>query len=310
MREFIINANDANQRVDKYLSKSLKKLPKNLMYKYIRNKKIKVNRSRCEISQKLNEGDTVQMYISEEFFDDEVRLNFLEASKKLDILYEDEHLLIVNKEANLLVHSDTEEQKDSLIQRILRYLYEKNEYDPVNEKSFTPSLCHRIDRNTEGIVIAAKTADALRLMNEKIRNHEIEKHYLCIVEGNIKKHAVLKHYYMKDEKNNKAMLINEEKTGYVPVELEYEVIEQKTKYALVDVNLITGKSHQIRAQFAKTGHPLYGDLKYGAKNGKRNSQALCAYKIIFKFKDDNLLGYLNEKTIEIDSKLKKEFAAL
>lgn len=301
MREFIINRNDADQRLDKYLAKSLKRLPKSLMYKYIRNKKIKVNRKRCEISQRLNEGDLVQMYISEEFFEEQNDLSFMQASDQLNVLYENEHLLIVYKPANLLVHSDDANQFDTLMDRILKYLVKTKAYDPYGEKSFTPALCHRIDRNTEGIVIAAKTAEALRMMNEKIRQREIEKHYLCIVEGQLRGSKKLVHYYRKDEQKNKAILSSIFKEGLSEVSLIYQSLAVKERYSLLDIDLLTGKSHQIRAQLSFIKHPLLNDVKYQGKPFRQlEGQALCAYKICFSFTSDaGCLNDMKNKVIEI-----------
>lgn len=301
MREFIINRNDADQRLDKYLAKSLKRLPKSLMYKYIRNKKIKVNRQRCEISQRLNEGDSVQMYISEEFFDDQSNSSFMQASDQLDVIFENEHILIVYKPANLLVHSDEADQFDTLMDRILKYLVKSKAYDPQSEKSFTPALCHRIDRNTEGIVIAAKSAEALRMMNEKIKQHEIEKHYLCIAEGQLRGSKKLVHYYHKDEQKNKAILSSTPKDGWNEVSLIYKSLAVKDNYSLLDIDLLTGKSHQIRAQLSFIKHPLLNDIKYQGKLYRQlEGQALCAYKIRFSFTSDaGCLNNLKNKEIEI-----------
>lgn len=303
MREFIINRNDADQRLDKYLAKSLKRLPKSLMYKYIRNKKIKVNRKRCEISQRLNEGDLVQMYISEEFFEDQSNLSFMQASDQLHVIYENEHLLIVNKPANLLVHSDDANQFDTLTDRILKYLVKTKAYDPHLEKSFTPALCHRIDRNTEGLVIAAKSAEALRVMNEKIRQREIDKHYLCIVEGQLRGSDKLVHYYRKDEAKNKAILSSVPIDGWSEVSLIYKSLAVKDNYSLLDIDLLTGKSHQIRAQLSYIKHPLLNDIKYQGKPYRQlEGQALCAYKICFSFTSDaGCLNDLKNKEIEIEN---------
>lgn len=313
MREFTINQNDANQRVDKYLSKSLKKLPQSLMYKYIRNKKIKVNRSRCEISQRLNVGDTLQMYIAEEFFDDEVTLDFLQSDGQVDILFENEHVLIVNKAVGVLTHSDEKTFQDTLIMKILKYLYLTKVYDPQVEASFTPACANRLDRNTQGIVLAAKTAQGLRSLNELIKLKKIEKHYHCIVEGCLPKtHDHLCHYYLKDEQLNQAKICDTLQEGWSQVVLGYQVLKQQGDYSLVDVHLITGKSHQIRAQFAYIGHPLYGDFKYHAHKSKRNTQALCAYSLKFHdIENTNVLADLNEKAIYLaNPPFDDEFALL
>lgn len=304
MREFIIRENDSDQRVDKFLMKALPKLPKSLMYKAIRNKKIKVNRKRCEISQRLVCGDTMQLFLAEEFFETEPQeYTFLQASIKLDVVYEDEHLLIVNKETGLLAHSDTKEFQDNLMDRILHYLYDKKEYNPQKEQSFTPALCHRIDRNTEGLVIAAKTAAALRFINEKIKEREIKKTYLCIVEGKMtQKSGELVLYHEKDEKKNKAKIYDTWKEGCKETRTAYRVQKQKGNYALLEIDLKTGKSHQIRASFAHIGHPLLGDIKYGASKTKYNYQILCAWKLEFKFKETpDTFAYLNGLTIQLSS---------
>lgn len=183
MRSFTIRENDAGQRMDKFITKAVPLLPKSLMYKYLRLKRIKLNGKRCEISTRLTAGDVVEMYIGDEFFDTAPEESFRFAGPMVPIVYEDEHLLLVNKPAGLVVHEDESQTPDTLIGRILRYLAEKGEYDPATEQSFTPSLCNRIDRNTSGLVICAKTAAALRVMNEKIKLRQIDKRYRCLVHG-------------------------------------------------------------------------------------------------------------------------------
>lgn len=297
MREFIIGNNDANQRVDKFITKAMPTMPKSLMYKYIRNKKIKVNHKRCEISQRLQVDDTMQCYISEEFFEQSISYDFLKVSAKLDVIYEDAHLLIVNKPVGLLAHSDQKEVQDNLADRVLHYLYAKKEYDPTLEQSFTPALCHRIDRNTQGIVIAAKTSEGLRRMNEKIRNREIDKRYLCIAEGIFAKKKEHLTLYHKKLDNNKADILPYEKEGYVKIETAYRVLKEQHGHSLVEVELLTGKSHQIRAVMAYLSHPLLGDIKYGAGKGELRMQALCAYQVSFPFKEeDTVLQGVKDKT--------------
>ncbi|MEF2919031.1 MAG: pseudouridine synthase, partial [Acutalibacteraceae bacterium] len=165
MREIIINRNDANQRLDKYLSKRFKTMPQSLMYKYIRTKYIKVNNKRCEISTMLKEGDVLKLFIKDEFFENETtseNYDFLKAPKNIDIIYEDENIILIDKKPGIIVHPDEKYHFDSLISRVLHYLYDKGEYHPRDDKAFTPALVNRIDRNTGGIVIAAKNADSLR----------------------------------------------------------------------------------------------------------------------------------------------------
>ncbi len=281
MKDFRINENDAGQRVDKFLSKAIKKMPKSMMYKAIRNKKIKVNRKRCSIDQILQVGDSIQCFLPPDVFDTEVSMDFLKAKITFEVVYEDDFLLIVDKPANTLVHQANMSDND-LVNQIKRYCYEKGEYNPYEEHSFSPSLCHRIDRNTTGLVIAAKKASALRFVNECIRNRSLKKYYLCICEGVFeKKHALLKHYYKKDEELNKAFIFDDDRDSGLEVSLTYRVLKDNDSFSLVEVELISGKSHQIRAQLSHMHHPLLGDSKYGSKYRRKDGQALCAYRLIF-----------------------------
>lgn len=266
MREFIINFNDAGQRVDKFLSKAVKKLPKSLMYKYLRTKRIKLNNKKCEISTKLNEGDVLSLYINDEFFDENEQLDFLSVPTNLNIIYEDENILLIDKKNGLVVHEDDENTVDTLINRIKHYLYEKGEYNPENEASFAPSLCNRLDRNTGGIIICAKNAESLRILNQKVKDRELEKLYLCITVGiPPKKEDTLTAYLEKDEGKNQVFISNKKTQTNKTIVTQYKVLETKDNLALVEVDLITGRTHQIRAHMAYIGCPLLGDGKYGIK---------------------------------------------
>ena len=200
-----VGKNDAGLRLDKFLAKAVRGLPMSLMYKYIRTKKIKVNRARTQQSYMLAEGDEIQLFIREEFFDvpakDEDAL--FRIRPKLEILYEDENIMLLNKRPGVLVHEDTAATENTLVLHMKAYLAQKGEYDPASEQSFAPALCNRIDRNTGGIVIAAKNAEALRVMNEKIKNNEISKFYLCAVHGTPSpKSAELRGYLKKNSADN------------------------------------------------------------------------------------------------------------
>lgn len=296
MREFIIQKDDANQRVDKFIMKTMKTMPKSLMYKYIRNKKIKVNRKRCEISQRLQEGDTLQCFIPEEFYETKKELKFLEISSQINCLYEDDNIALIYKPSGLLIHSDINEVQDNLADRFLHYLYKRKEYDPAVSQSFTPALCHRIDRNTEGIVIAAKNAEALREMNTFIKERKVEKYYLCIIEGTLNKQEDVVTLWHRKGEGNRVDISPVEKPGYQKTVTGYRVLNVKKNLSLIEVELITGKSHQIRGVMSYLGHPLFGDVKYGGKKNNRNDyQALCAYKVRFHVKKETLLSYLDEK---------------
>ncbi len=315
LKTFIISKNDSGQRLDKFISKAVPALPKSLMYKYIRTKRIKVNSKRGEISTKLLEGDTVDMYINDEFFAPvDEHYDFLSASKKLDIVYEDENILLLDKKVGLLSHPDESEYNDTLITRVKRYLYEKGEYDPKDENSFAPALVNRIDRNTGGIVIAAKNAESLRILNQKLKDRELEKYYLCVIHGILKKKSgLLNGWLIKDEKKNKVRVFEHEQHGSKEIKTKYSVISEKDGLSLVEVELLTGRTHQIRAHFSSIGHPLLGDGKYGTNSLNKplgyKKQFLYSYKLRFAFTSDaGILEYLNKKEFEVpDVWFKKEF---
>lgn len=315
MREFMISNDDANQRLDKFVLKTVKKMPKSLLYKSIRNKKIKVNRKRCEANQRLAINDTVQMFLSEDLFEEEA-IDF--TSSQLfttdQIVYEDEHIIVLNKEAGVLCHSEKKEDQDTLIQRLWHYLYEKGEFDPNKVQSFKPALANRIDRNTQGIVLAAKDATSLRALNEIIRSRKLKKIYHCIIEGKMKKHDTLILYHQKQTEQNKALMSMTFKEGYQETKTSYQELHSNGNYSLLEVELHTGKSHQIRSSFAFLHHPLYGDVKYGAKKRKYHYQALCSYQVEFLDLTDDpqleALAYLSFqkmqlKTCEIDELYKQ-----
>lgn len=305
MKQFTAGKNDAGQRLDKFIRKAVPALPQSLMYKEIRRKNIKLNGRRAQISDKLCEGDVITLYIKDEFFAP-VResYDFLTASKKLDIVYEDENLMLLNKSVGLLSHPDNNEYNDTLISRVQRYLFEKGEYDPKDENSFTPALVNRIDRNTGGLVIAAKNAESLRILNLKLKNREIHKYYLCVVHGILdKKSGLLEAWMLKDENKNRAQVFDREIPGSKLMKTKYTVISQRKDLSLVEVELLTGRTHQIRAQFAHIGHPLLGDGKYGtnALNKKYGykKQFLYSQKLKFSFESDaGILNYLDGKEFE------------
>lgn len=306
MKEFNITANDAGQRLDRFLAKAVPLLPASLAQKYIRIKRIKLNGARAERDSRLQAGDVLQLYINDEFFDRPREDNaFLTvAAPKLNIVYEDDHILLVDKRPGLAVHPhDGAEYGRTLIDHIQAYLYQKKEWRPREENSFTPALCNRIDRNTGGIVIAAKTAEALRVMNQKIKDRELDKRYLAIVEGTPKpSKGSLKGYLFKDAKKNRVFVTDAPQAGSKFCQTNYMVLASVKALSLVECELITGRTHQIRAQFAHAGHPLLGDGKYGKldKRFDRNYQALYSYKLTFTFSTDaGQLSYLNGKSFQV-----------
>lgn len=307
MKQITVGANDAGQRLDRFLAKAVPLLPASLAQKYIRVKRIKRNGVRAARDERLEAGDILQLYINDEFFEPPREENaYLTVMKpKLNIVYEDENLLLVDKRPGIAVHPhDGAEYGRTLIDQIQAYLYQKHEWNPRAENAFTPALCNRIDRNTGGIVIAAKNAQALRVINQKIRDRETEKRYLAIVEGTPTPRAgSLSGYLFKDAKKNRVYVTDTPQRGAKTCRTDYVTLESRGGLSLVECALVTGRTHQIRAQFAHAGHPLLGDGKYGKldKSCDRNYQALYAYKLTFRFTTDaEALNYLNGKTFQVE----------
>ncbi|MGN0699678.1 MAG: RluA family pseudouridine synthase [Oscillospiraceae bacterium] len=308
MTEITVAKNDAGQRADRFLSKAYPNLTLPLICKLMRKKRIKLNGAKAEPNTKLREGDVFRFYLSDELLSKEqsARENdFRTVPSELSIIYEDENLLLVDKPVGMVVHEDNDNTADTLINRILCYLWKKGEYDPENEQSFVPALCNRIDRNTCGIVIAAKTAEALRVLNQKIRDRELVKLYLCVVSGTpARREGTLTAYLKKLPEENRVIISEKKQPDYLTIKTKYRVLESRGEQSLVEVDLLTGRTHQIRAHFAHIGNPLLGDGKYGVN--KLNTslgyryQALCSYKLIFRFTTEaGALEYLNGREFEI-----------
>lgn len=301
MRELRIGENDGGIRLDKFLSRYFPTMPRSLMYKYIRNRCVRLNGRRASESDILSAGDMLTFYISDEFFGVQRDDAFLRIKPRVDVVYEDENILIADKPVGLLVHSDDSESYNTLINHIKAYLYEHGEYDPATENSFAPALCNRIDRNTCGLVFAAKNAASLRAMNEKIKNREIGKFYLCVVHGLVRGDSgELRGFIEKDSEKNKVRVSESASSGAKESVTRYRVIARDRTRALtlLEVELVTGRTHQIRASFAACGHPLLGDGKYAVNKKDRErgffSQALCAYRAEFRFRTfGTVLDYLD-----------------
>lgn len=306
MKEFIISKKDEDKRLDKWLIAELPLLTMGLREKYIRLKRIKVNGKGAQRDTRLKAGDVLNLYINDEYFEKPKKVDpFLSKIKpRLDILYEDENILLVDKRPGLMVHPDGAEKVNTLIAHVQAYLYQKGEYDSMDREAFAPALCNRIDRFTGGIVIVAKTEAAMRVINQKIRDREIEKHYLCIIHGRIRPaNGKLHSYISKGESKHKVTVLKNPAPGAQEALTGYQTLAVKDNLSLMACELFTGRTHQIRAQFAFAGHPLLGDNQYGNvrmnERYDRNFQALYAYRLVFSFSTDaGDMNYLNGKCFQ------------
>ena len=309
MKEFIIQHNDSAQRLDRFVGKAVPLLPESLLQKYIRLKRIKVNGKGSRRDFRLSEGDRVQLYIVDAFFEAPREENsYLKVSTpRLNIVYEDENILLADKKPGVLCHSAGKWDYNTLVANLQAYCYQKGEWRPGEENSFAPALCNRIDRNTGGIVIAAKNAEALRIVNEKIRDREIEKRYLCAVHGRPKPpEGRLENYIFKDAKKNQVYVREKPEPGARTAVTDYRVLKSANGLSLVECTLHTGRTHQIRAQMAHAGWPLLGDGKYGSERKNRayretEGQALYSYALRFVFPTDaGALNYLRGREFRVE----------
>lgn len=304
MREITIGKNEANQRIDKFLRKYMPKASMGFIYKMIRKKNIKLNNKRTPQEYILKEEDQIQLYLSEEtikgFLEEKTIYN---VKRNFDIVYEDKNLILVNKPQGLLVHEDHKEQENTLVNQVIKYLYDQGEYNPKEEKTFVPASVNRLDRNTSGIVIIAKNYETLQNLNEMVRKKEyIRKYYLTIVKGQIKNGQELKGYLMKDTNLNCVKLVSKETEKAKFIYTKYKPIKTSHKYSLLEVEIITGRTHQIRLHLSSTSHPIIGDDKYGDEKVNKifkdkfnlKYQFLHAYKITF-YKCIGNLKYLEGK---------------
>ncbi|MDD6279664.1 MAG: RluA family pseudouridine synthase [Oscillospiraceae bacterium] len=302
MTEFTIKKNDSGQRVDKFISKALPDMPKSLIYKLIRKKDIKLNGKRCEISDVLRDGDILRVYAPADFSTKKTDMEFLKAPSDIEIIYEDENIIVVNKPAGLAAHSGNDRESDTLVNRIKHYLYLRGSYAPESEASFAPALCSRLDKNTCGLVTAAKNAAALREMNAGIRDGFVTKIYHCAAVGvPAEKNGILSAYHFKMSEGNIVKISDFPKNDYRPIKTGYKLLAQSDGLSLLEITLYTGRTHQIRAHLSHIGLPVLGDPKYGSSAANKRYgvqvQALCAYRLRFSFSKDSPLEYLNEISI-------------
>ena len=304
MKEIKIDENQENQRLDKFLMKYFNTAPKSFIYKMLRKKRIKYNGSKADGNEIIKAGDTLIMYLAEDTMDGFMQEKSIKkAERHFGIVYEDKNILIILKPAGILTHPEKPEDKDSLIDQVLYYLSENGEYDNSKSSSFTPALCNRLDRNTSGIVLAGKNLAAVQEINKAISERKIKKLYFTLVKGKIDKAGSLVGYMTKSSFENQVRISEEDRSGFgKKVVTEYRPVLMNENYTLLEVNLVTGKSHQIRAHFQKMGHPVLGDRKYGdLKLNKMvkekyglNNQFLHAYKVIWN-NNEGKLSYLNGK---------------
>lgn len=295
-----IGTNEAGQRMDKFLRKWLKDVPLSAIYKSIRKGDVRVNGIKAKEKYFLSEGDIVE---TRDIISETKKEKFTRIENKLKITYEDDNMVMVEKWPGVLVHSDIKGGQPTLTDYVLSYLFDKGDYTPENEVTFTPAPCNRLDRNTSGIVIFGKNFESLKLLNEMIRERKIKKYYMALVKGRIKD-GVYEAYISKNEDSNISRVFDSPKTDSKKIAMEVKNVQSCGALSLIEIDLLTGRSHQLRAHLAHLGNPIVGDSKYGDK--KMNSvffnkyelsyQYLYAYKVVFKDCPEKL-QYLENKTI-------------
>ncbi|MBR5560842.1 MAG: RluA family pseudouridine synthase [Clostridia bacterium] len=306
MKSISVDKTWDGRRLTRFLQKTMPSASMGHIRKFLRLGRIKVDGKKGTEETLLTEGSVVDLYVEDEFFAEVEREDpfYSKIRPRLTILYEDEHIMLLDKRAGLICHPDEGEKVNTLLTHAQAYLYQKGEWNP--KRDFAPALCNRIDRFTAGIVILAKTQEALRAMDEKIRTHEVQKYYLCVVHGKMKyKDGTLRHFLYKKPEQKKVTVLRKNEPGSKEAITYYQAIDENNNLTLCECLLGTGRTHQIRAQFAAIGHPLLGDNQYGnakqnEKYGRMNGQALCAYRLIFDFEGDaGCLNALNGLTVQV-----------
>ena len=301
MQSIIVSKNEANQRLDKLLAKYLNKAPKSFLYKMLRKKNITLNGKKADGSEKLAERDEIKLFLADETIAKFSEVSVDEVEEEIRIIYEDENILLINKEVGML--SQKAEQTDvSLVECIISYLLKSNQLTKEELRSFKPSICNRLDRNTSGLVVAGKTLVGLQTMAKLFKDRTIDKYYHCIVKGRVEKQQRIEGYLYKDEKTNKVSISDRPVEGADPIATEYVPLKTNGTYTLLQVKLITGKTHQIRAHLQSICHPIIGDYKYGnrgvneqmKKQFSLENQLLHAYCLRFP-KLEGACGNLSEK---------------
>ena len=306
MKSIQVDRSWDGRRLTRFLQKAMPSATMGQIRRFLRLGRVKVDGKRAGEETVLRESAVVDMYVEDEFFAEAERADpfYSKIRPKLTILYEDEQVMLLSKRAGLVCHPDEGEKVHTLLTYAQAYLYQKGEWNPKTD--FAPALCNRIDRFTAGIVILAKTQEALRAMDAKIRTHEVQKYYLCIVHGRMKyPEGTLRHWLTKKPEQKKVTVLRKNEPGSKEAVTYYQAIDERDGLTLCECLLGTGRTHQIRAQFAAIGHPLLGDNQYGQarqneKYGRVNGQALCAYRLIFDFEGDaGCLNGLNGLTVQV-----------
>lgn len=298
-----IGTNEAGQRLDKFLRKYLKDVPLSAIFKALRKGDIRVNGVKKKENYSLQLDDAIEIKYIQSKTEKKDKSFIKVNSSGLKITYEDENILIVEKWPGVLVHPDQKGSEPSLTDYVLSYLNEKGDYVPEKEVTFTPASCNRLDRNTSGVVIFGKNFESLRSMNELIREGMVKKYYNALVKGRIKD-GLYKGYISKDENENISKVFDKKVPNTKEISMEVKTIQSNGAFSLVEIDLITGRSHQIRAHLSHLGNPIIGDYKYGDKKLNSffdnkfglNYQFLYAYKLIFKG-GEGKLEYLKNKTV-------------
>lgn len=286
MHELHITENEAGQRLDKLLAKFLNEAPKGFIYKMLRKKNITLNGKKASGSEKLTPGDCVKLFLSEDTIAKFSANQVTETEGSLEIIYEDAHILLLNKPVGMLSQK-ARDTDVSAVEHLISYLLRSGQITKEELQTFHPSVCNRLDRNTSGILVAGKSLAGLQEMSRFFKERTIEKYYLCPVSGIVEDSAYIRGFLQKDEKNNKVRILKMEEKGSLPIETEYRPLKSGGNVTLLEVHLITGKTHQIRAHLASEGHPIIGDYKYGdrrlndsyQKQYGLKSQLLHAYRL-------------------------------
>lgn len=297
-----MDKNENDQRIDRFLKKYLANASQGTIYKLLRKKRIKLNNKRANPEDMILQGDSIQFYLSDETLDSFIpEVEIVKCSANINIIYEDENIILINKPKGVLSHSVNKEYGDNIVDSMVSYLISKGDYKPRIEKTFTPAICNRLDRNTSGIIIGAKNYTALKDINEAIKSRKIKKFYKCMVVGRVDNDILLSGYLLKDEEKNKVKIYNEKMEGTKEIHTYIKTLDKTNDYSILEIDLITGRTHQIRAHLSSIGHPIVGDIKYGdvkvnqyfKQKYRLESQFLHAHKICFNGLTS--LNYLNGK---------------